>query len=143
MTLKLNLPLLVLLVVAVSGCTTPQVNVVFIGSMNASHGNFSMNGSIQDQAQGEPDRFEEVVVSLYSQNGTVLNRTSLGTIEGKSRPFRMNASRLPKYIIIDSPDFWTSESTSVAYYVRTGDEDYTVEHIGTRSELPVTHNGTR
>jgi len=70
------------------------------------------------------------------ENGTVLNATDLGTMNGTSRSFTLTAQEVPKYIIIDSTDFWTEGDADVDYYTYQ-DGDFELSVATSRSDLPV------
>jgi hypothetical protein len=133
--------ILLVVVLLMSGCSTPKMTISFDGDLDSSVGDFTMRGKIVDEAAGEPNLFENVSVYLYAENGTVLNKTNFRSIDGKSDEFVLTARQRPKYVIIDSPDFWETDG-SVDYYVHKEGEVYSQEIVGNKSELPVIHGST-
>lgn len=93
----------------------------------------STGGGIPDH-----DRYRDVRVLLYAANGTLLDSKLLGYLPANhgSRNISINTSANPKYIIFQSPDFWTGQM-QVEYSVRT-DDGYRIEYATSENELPTT-----
>jgi len=134
MSKKSALIIFLFLSVAISGCTRPEITITFHGEWETSENNFSMRGTIEDEAAAEPNRFANVTVYLFSSNGTILNSTDLGTIDGESSEFSLSSEKSPKYVIIYSQDF---AGGAFDYWERTGDGGYTVYSASTEEDLPV------
>jgi hypothetical protein len=79
-----------------------------------------------------------VSVNLYSANGTPIASEVLGDLPANhgSRNVSITTSQTPKYVVFESPDFWTTDM-QVEYYVRV-DGEYRVEYATSESDLPVT-----
>jgi len=138
MTKQITLTLIAALLITLSGCGGPTINVQFDGDINSSNGTFAMQGHITEESQGAPERLENVTVYLYADNETILNSTMFESIEdGRSREFILTASERPKYIIINSPQFWEFDNPDVEYHVRQNG-GYPSRPIGNQSEFPVT-----
>lgn len=132
--------LAVVLTVPLAGCV-PQgesVSITYHGSINATDTQFTMEGFLSSGG-GIPDRdrYRNVRVTLYSINGTVISSQSLGNLPANygSRNVSITTSRIPQYVVFESPDFWT-EQMQVEYYVNA-DGEYRIEYATARSELPV------
>jgi len=138
MNRQITLALIVPLLLTLSGCSGPTIDVQFEGNINSSNETFAMQGHITERSQAAPERLENVTVYLYADNGTILNSTTFESIEGgKSREFTLTASEHPKYIIINSPQFWEFNDPDIEYHVRQNG-GYPSRAIVSRGELPVT-----
>ncbi len=86
----------------------------------------------------------DVTLYLYGENGSVITSKCLGTVnESTDVPITMNARQTPKYIIINSQDFWRFDTISVNYYEltqssRQPDGIYSEHTVGSKEEFPVT-----
>jgi len=131
---KLVVSALLSILLLTSGCGEPTVNVDFDGDFNTTNGSFIMNGHLSNEVRGKSPNIESVSVYFYTQNGSLLNQTTVG---GMNTEFTLTAPEQPKYIIIDSPTLWEYQGAAVAYYELQG-ERYTEFRVANRSELPVT-----
>lgn len=137
---------IVVLLIAISGC--PQGTggeIDFEGEINATEDGFRLDGEVSNSGLTAPVH-RNVTLYLYTPNGTVIAVDELGTLnESNSLGVSMRTERVPKYVVINSPDFWQHEgSISVDYYVH--DEDwqdepygaYVPRSIDSKDEFPVT-----
>lgn len=132
-------------VLLLAGCSYPTgsgVEVTFYGSMNASEGTFTVDGSLQSEGGiSDLDAFQNVTLSLYAEDGTRLASRELGDLEANAGRLDVSVSvplsTPPTYVIFESPDFWRGDA-SVVYYERSGtDGQYVPREVGARTELPV------
>lgn len=142
---QLAIALALLVAVSLSGCFVEGGEggtLDFEGEIDVSDGNFAMNGHLEyDGWALTADSFRSIVIELYTEDGTLLHRESIGEMRNSSEQLDVAISfdTIPYYIIIDSPDIWGG-STDVPYYVRSEDRDSGYERhlINERSELPIT-----
>jgi len=133
------LGLLASMLIVLSGCGGPAVDVGFHGGFNTSNRTFTIQGQITDAAQ-RGNQLDNVTVYLYTEDGRRLNCTNIESFRYESQRFTLTASDPPKYIIINSTEFWEYNNVDVDYHFRRGDE-YPQRPVGSRSELPVTPGG--
>lgn len=115
----------IVVLVLVVGCTYPTQShheVHFDGSVERVNGSFQMQGQVDISVGAAPTRtFTDVRVILYGQNETIVEQMPLGTmstnasIAPRQRQVNITADRLPKYVLIESPDFWDGNLPVVAY----------------------------
>jgi hypothetical protein len=96
--------------------------------------NETVTGDVSLGQGAAPDAmFENVTVVLYDKNKEEISRVPVGKLSTTPPPLtqRINITtdRIPEYVVIESPDFWQSETTVyVNGYKRPGDggryEDY-------------------
>lgn len=138
----------VILAVSFSGCyVEPGVggSLAFDGTFDLSDDEFTMKGDLEFEGGRMPqDKYENITLELYAQNGTLLYKEHLGTIHNKSHKLNVSVSfsSIPYYVIFDSPDIWDGK-TGIDYYVRSPDAEggYRFEDTADRSELPIAPNG--
>jgi len=137
MNRQTTLALATSLLIALSGCGGSTINVDFQGNTTTSNEKFSMNGHITEESRASPKRLENVTVYLYADNETILNSTSFESIEGgESSEFTLTSSERPKYIIINSPNFWSFDNPNIEYYVWQNGV-YSPHIVGNQNELPI------
>jgi hypothetical protein len=114
-----------------------EVNIYYEGSIKATDDGFQMNGTYYVDSPGNPSitEFNDTVVYLYSENGEQLATERLGPFDG-SVDVELSANATPKYVILDSPDFWGDHPVSVNYFVRK-ESSYVVESVTARDQLPL------
>lgn len=129
---------------ALAGCSTvprgEEVEVIYVGSIDASSEGFQMDGYLSTGG-GVPDRktFRNVSVQLYAKNGTLLCGVAVGNLAADHgrRNVSITASAIPEYVLVTSADFW-NEQVEVNYFQRrSSGQEYKREEAGSRSELPV------
>ena len=133
------------LVLLVSGCaipgteTAPGVTVLFVGDMERTDGNFSMEGDLSLSA-AFPDResYRNVTLSLCTKDGRVFETRQLGTLPtDEDLPVSVSTDRVPYYVVFESRDFWTENEFIVhSYKWYPEDEVYGIVVVGSRSDLP-------
>ncbi|WP_152436535.1 hypothetical protein [Halosimplex carlsbadense] len=126
--------------VVVSGCPTNLPSggyVTFNGEMNATAQGFTLNGTIENQGQGDVPTFRNVTVYLYTTNGSLVASKSVGELSRRTG-VSMDTTAIPEFVVFDSPDFWDTESIQVDYYeyVNESERDYTIRSVGSREQLP-------
>lgn len=134
---------LIIIMVLTTGCMTlPAANgveVSYSGDFNTT-AEFQMKGQIvTGGGVPESERFNSVVVQLYASDGTLICAREVGTISAdySQQNISISAKVIPQYILIISPDFWSSP-TRVSYYQYDSDQDiYIEEVIDSRQSLPV------
>ena len=126
-----------------AGCSyVPQgegVEVVYIGSINSSGGQFQMDGHLSSGGgSSDKEQFRHVTVQLYAEDGTLLCERDIGLLDADSGHLNVSvtADVVPHYVAFTSPDFW-SEQTYVSYFEQRSDGTYDREDVASKSELPV------
>jgi len=122
--------------IILSGCGGPAVSLSIDGNVSESNETYILEGELVDGSQGDAVELKNVTVYLYDANQSLLNRTTIRSMEGRSQRFVVAAPERPKYIVIDSPSIWKYNGVSVPYLVYRNGE-YRSRVIGDRSELPV------
>ena len=136
-----NVLLIVSVTLIVSGCPTNLSSggyVTFNGEMDATAQGFTLNGTVENQGQGDVPTFQNVTVYLLTENDTQIASKDLGHLY-RQTAVSMNATVEPKFVVFDSPDFWNTESIQVDYYefVNKSGIEYTVHSVGSREQLPL------
>lgn len=94
-----------------------------------------MEGRLVDESfRSDPRTYEDVTVYLFDENGSTIRAVPVGDFEG-SVNVSIRSNRVPRYVILDSPDFYGGE-IGVGYYVIEG-SDRSGHAVDTREELPV------
>jgi len=133
-----------------AGCgTVPRgevVQVTYLGSINASNGTFQMNGELSTGG-GVPDRevYRNVTVQLYTNDGTRLCGVTVGDLTANhgQRNVSVEASTLPEFVVITSPDFWHGKMEA-NYFQREADKNgYERQPVYSREGLPVSVDDTK
>jgi len=129
-----------------SGCFiegTEGGSLTYTG-FNVSDNRLTMRGDLVFVGPNPPqDKYENITFKLYAEDGTLLYREQLGTLDAPSGKVSVSASTspVPKYVIFDSPDIWDG-TTGVDYYVYSQETNhYDVRTTTDRSELPITSDG--
>lgn len=132
-----------LVVGLLAGCAyVPQgegVEVVYIGSISSSGGQFQMDGHLSSGGgSSDKEQFRRVTVQLYAEDGTLLCDRKVGSLDAESGRLSVSvtADVVPHYVVVTSPDFW-SERTYVSYFEQRSDGTYDREDVASKSELPV------
>jgi len=133
----------VVLLVAVSGCPSGTGgNIAISGNITATDGEFHLNGTVAHTGYTRPTH-QNITMYLYTGDGSVIASKSVGTLEETDElAVQMHTDRVPKYIIINSPDFWTHDDISVKYYEFVKDSlapdgIYSSRNVGSKDEFPV------
>lgn len=107
----------------------------FLGEIRATESKFILDGQLLGCSSDGvgPERCENVSIELFSKNGTHLYSYRVGVLEAR-RNVSFTTLVIPFYVIIQSPDFWGHEQTSVDYYERWNDHNYTSHTV--HSERP-------
>jgi|GEM_PF-4747985 len=147
----MNNPAAILLVVVVmgtlAGCYIHEQgngSLTYQDNITVSDSSFRMNGSIGISGTMEQEVYENISAEFYAEDGILIHRETLGTIESKSDRLtvRISLDTVPQYIVFDSPDIWDGE-TEIVYYVRSehAANGYRLERTTDRSELPIEPDG--
>ena len=150
MTMNRNVLVICLLLMSVgAGCffvdTPPsarELSLYFDGSVGVNNSTLQMQGAVEIDVGGGPGQsrvFENVTVTLYQGDGTPLCTQYVGSIpedEG-GRNVSISWPTLPKYVILDSKDFWQEPSSAATYYEIEDGEFGTGGIAGSRDEFPV------
>lgn len=113
-----------------AGCTTAgsYYTVSFgAGSMTVNNGTFTMDGEISLGTGAQPDAtFANISIVFYNNDREVMKKVGVKKLSTKpdvaplSRHVEVRLDTPPKYVVIESPDFWTSEvKVKVLAYQRT------------------------
>lgn len=112
------------------------------GPMNASDDEFHLGGVIQEQGgTAYQNTYHDIVVCLYAEDGEKLHTTTPVEINPSQRRVNISVTTdvVPKYVIVNSPDFWKHPDVQVTYYFKTtfqGETAYQAERIGQHKSLP-------
>jgi len=124
-----------------AGCGAEPVSIDISGEFNMTERGFRLDGEISEAGTtGGKDVYRDVVVCLIDENGQILNRTqpqNMRLSQGEKN-VTVSSDRVPKYVIIHSPDFWDVPDVSVTYYTRISDgEGFRSHVVQNAEELPV------
>lgn len=131
---------IVVLLVALSGCEAGTASVDIQGTINENDSGFVLDGRISNSGYSQPT-FNDVTVYLYDSNGAVIASKEAGTMD-PSANITMRTEEFPKYVIVNSPEFWEYGDISVSYYeyvehVHAPNGTYRQHTIGSKEEFPV------
>lgn len=126
------------------GFTDPGkgVDIAFSGSFNVSDSTFELEGDIsRGGGAGGKETYRDVVVCLYSENNSLMDKSDPRDIDGDSKRISVSlvTDSVPTYIIINSPDFWDVSDHRIAYYTKihsNGDILYDERWATTPADLP-------
>lgn len=127
-----------------AGCGTvpsgEEVQVTFLGSIDASNGTFQMDGELSTGG-GIPDRevYRSVTIQLYANDGSRLCGVTVGELTAShgQRNVSIEASTIPKCVVITSPDFLQGKMRA-NYFQREADKNgYERQPVYSREELPI------
>lgn len=139
-------PFVVCVVVLLAGCSSvPEGNLGGPTEAGLSpppqiqEGTFNYSGSVELTGIGN-GCVHDIEVVLYDSGATYIKSVSVGTLcfdntSTKSTNVRINSTTQPKYIIIESPEFWNeSPPASPGGYIRNPSNDiydeYPIEEQG-------------
>ena len=134
--IRAGILLATVVITILAGCSTSPSShsVYFSGTIETEEDQFVMDGNISLSIGATPDAtFEEVTVALYDENKEEIRRVGVGELATNRAPhaqrINITTDQIPEYVVIESPDFWTSDTTVyVNGYKRPGDggryEDY-------------------
>lgn len=135
---RLSLVLLFVLLFSFSGCLIPEMSdptIGFEGDLNVTSDEFVMEGGIVDDSiTSDPRTYEDVTVYLYAEDGSTIREVPVGDFERLSN-VSIRSDRVPRYVILDSPDFYGGEVDVVYYSIER--TDWSARFVDTREELPV------
>jgi len=142
---KLTVALVIALMPLISGCyvDSAKTSVEFSGNMSIENESFRMDGEIRNSAiTSEPETFENVSVSLYTEDKKLIKSVNIGTLRYE-QDVNIRSPTVPTYVIIYSPDFWRDNSLffgeeppEVVYFERKGDI-YRSRVVSEEKDLPV------
>jgi hypothetical protein len=141
------LPFVVLgILLVLAGCPQGGAGgiITIDGEINATDNGFRLDGDVVEGSSLQPT-YRNVTVYLYTDSGTVIDSKQLGTLnESVVRlDVSMQTDRVPKYVIVNSPDFWDDVHPDLNYYVLTKDSQtgpngiYSEYNVGSKDEFPV------
>lgn len=135
------LALALVLVTGLAGCPGaepgPGSSVTFSGEFNVSDEGFVMDGQIvEEPGAAGLHEFHDVAVYLYTEDGTLIANEPVGTLDVRAN-VSITSEQVPQYVVLDSPEFWETETLDVSYYERTRNDLYAVRDATTENELPV------
>jgi len=135
--------LTILVIATLSGCfinTGGNPRLDFDGNMSSANSSFSINGILEVEGGNEPrNRYDNICISLYDSEKTVLLTQPLGSIAGDSSvEVSARSDQIPEYIVFHSADIWDG-TTEVPYYVRSevSYQGYQLHEVTEPGELPV------
>lgn len=140
--MKIDICIALIILVLLAGCAyVPQgdtTEISFYGEMNRTESGFEINGSIM-AGGGIPERdvYRGVSITLYSANGELLCREPVGQLTvGAGLQVTFSTQKQPKYVTVESRDFW-KEPMEVDYHVyNSGEELYFLEEAPSKDDLP-------
>lgn len=115
MNRRSTLALLFVALVALAGCNGKAASheVHFSGNVTYTGEAFSMDGAVVvlDGSTGPARSYPNVTVTLYAENGTVLDTVPVGDMSARGeaperRPVRITREYRPAYVLIESQGFW-------------------------------------
>jgi len=106
------------------------------GEINATADGFHLNGDIINGGEGEAPEYQNVTVSLYTEDGTLIDSTTVGSVVRRTN-VSMRTETIPQYVIIHSPEFWDARNIEVDYYELGANGRYRTRPITSQDELPV------
>ena len=120
-----------------AGCSTTSPtyhNVGFDGEMHIQNDTFRMQGEVDIGIGAESHQtYHNISVVLYDEHQQPIKLVPVGTLTTKAdnenlgTDVNITSERIPKYVIIQSPDFWASgENLVVEGYWRDDDDVYEV-----------------
>jgi len=95
--------------------------------------NFSYDGRVRFRFTYDRERpFEDVVVCLYDENGTVLNSTTIETVQVQSdvHNISISSSEIPHSMVIDHPAFHQYSKEATTFMKHVGDGSYLLDGSG-------------
>jgi len=127
------------LVILFSGCPVfgGQTDIITItGTIEVENSSFRLEGTVENQGQGEARPFDDVAVILYTENETLIESAAIGTLERRQN-VSMHTDRVPAYVIVYSPEFWQRENVEVDYFTLGTNGRYSVETVTSPEGLPI------
>jgi len=146
---RIGLVVCLLLVSVGAGCVfvdTPpgarELRLDFDGSGGVTNATLQIQGAVEIQFLGGPGQsrvFENVTVTLYQVDSTPMCTRHVGSIsEDGERNVSISWPTSPRYVILDSTDFWQAPSSSADYYNVTEDgEFFAAGLVKSRDRFPV------
>jgi len=118
-----------------------ETAVEFDGQFEIDEDRFHMRGVIIPVPSTEPG-IDNISVYLYSEDGELLEKRPVGKLNsGVNTSIRVETA--PKYVIVDSPDFWTRSDIETLYYYKAGTFDgrpnYESKWVSSKTEFPEFH----
>lgn len=113
---KITPALIVLAVIVLAGCATSGTfhTIGFSGAIGIQDGTFYMNGSVSVGIGAAPEQtYRNVTVALYDDEKEAIETVPVGTMSTdadrapNTRPVNLTSERIPTYVVLESPDFWT------------------------------------
>lgn len=115
--MRIAVVLALLGVTILAGCSTSatQHDAEFDGTIEVKDDQFVMDGNVSLTQGAAPDAtFENVTVVLYNENKEVIRRVTVGNLSTTppplSQPINITSDTIPTYVVIESPDFWQSDT---------------------------------
>ena len=123
--------------------TTYQGTLNFQGSVQSSPDGFHMDGTVEAEGPVTDKRvFRDVVICLYTEDDQLLYTTSPADLPepGGKVNVSLTINETPKYIVINSTDFWDVSGLAVTYYSREvveGETLFPTTRVDSPDKLPV------
>lgn len=124
----------VMFLLIIAGCSTSSNSrtVNFVpDKITIENEKFVMSGNLSLTGRELGVTYDSVEIVLYSPQKNVIKRVPVGTLslsnerKASTKSVQFTASKIPKYVVITSPDFWSTdvrlEVISYEYANRTGE----------------------
>ena len=122
--------------------STSGTDIEFDGRLTMADNQFQVDGTIRNSPKSETE-IGTSSVYMYSDEGTLIKQHPIGALNSKV-DIAITVSAPPKYVIFDSPDFWSRSGVEVLYYYKTsmydGQSNYQSEWVNSKSDFPDAHN---
>ncbi|QPV64150.1 hypothetical protein I7X12_05870 [Halosimplex litoreum] len=119
----------------------PGTDVEFDGQFEMVGDRFQMHGAIIPNPYSEPG-IENISVYFYSEDGELLEKRGVGELNSRLN-VSVRVETAPKYVIVDSPDFWSRSNIQTLYYYKAGMFDgqpnYQSKWASSKAEFPKFH----
>jgi len=120
-------------------------DIEFDGRLTMADNQFQVDGTIRNSPKSETE-IGNISVYVYSDEGTLIKQHPIGALNSKVN-VSITVSSPPKYVIFDSPDFWSRSGVEVLYYYKTsmydGQSNYQSEWVNSKSDFPNAHKKSR
>ena len=143
-TKQIDSLLAITVLLALSGCAEGGGGEIAItgSQINATDSRFALNSTVGYASLIRPT-YHNLTVYLFTANGTVIAAEHIGTLkEGQHPRVTMQTDQIPKYVIVNSPEFWEYDEIGVWYWKNIDSPDhpnviYGERVVSSREEFPV------
>jgi hypothetical protein len=130
-----------LVVFSVATSPGPGTDVEFDGQFELEENRFQMRGAIIPNPYSEPG-IDNISVYFYSEERELLEKRGVRELNsGVNVSVRVETA--PKYVIVDSPDFWSRSDIQTLYYHKAGmfggQPNYESKWVSSKAEFPKFH----